>query len=156
MDHAISICGMWHIATHSLSSLSTEWLIYWHLSRLELKVTMGRWVRHLYRRHFSVAKILLNLWQYTFTHELASWLVGADCEGLRLLIELRICCDPGAASFICLIIVEEGEDEGGGKEWSLAIRFHSKSWVLKPAVYLWRMSPKINCKWSIWSGPALL
>lgn len=29
-----------------------------------------------------------------------------------MLIELRSCSDPRAASFICLIIVEEGEDEG--------------------------------------------
>lgn len=63
---------------------------------------------------------------HTFTRGLASWLVGADCEGPRLLIELRICYDPGAASFICLIIVEEGGDEGEGREWRLAIRVHSK------------------------------
>lgn len=78
------------------------------------------------------------------------WLVGTDCEGPWLLIELRICSGPRAASFICLIIVEQGGDGGKGgteKEWpSDSIQ---KSWVLEPAVYLWRMSPKINCKWSV-------
>lgn len=49
------------------------------------------------------------------SHTFAPWLVGADCEGPWLLIELRICSDPRAASFICLIIVEQGGDgvEGG-------------------------------------------
>lgn len=55
------------------------------------------------------------------------WLVGSDCEGLWLLIELRICIDPEVISPICLIIVKEGEEsgergvgnEGGGsnEEW---------------------------------------
>ncbi len=48
-------------------------------------------------------------------------------RGPWLLIELRICSDSRAASFICLIIVVEGGDEGGGREWrGMALRFHSK------------------------------
>lgn len=57
---------------------------------------------------------------------LAPRLIRGDCEGPRLLIELRICSDPKAASFICLIIVEGGDEGEGGEGGGMALRFHSK------------------------------
>lgn len=51
------------------------------------------------------------------------WGVGQGAcvtRRLWLLIKGRICSDPGAASFICLIIVVGGGDEGhgsSGEEW---------------------------------------
>lgn len=77
------------------------------------------------------------------------WLVGADCEGQWRLIELRICSDLGAASFICLIIVEETRGRGGARRNGPQIALKKLGSGTSCLQYLWRMSQKINSKWSI-------
>lgn len=96
----------------------------WHSTKFELKVPVGCWARHWNEEEL----FQLNMWH--IVHGLPHGLLATcwqDCEGAWLLIELRICSDPRAASFICLIIVERGGDTGGGMEGEgLTLRFHSK------------------------------
>lgn len=84
----------------------------WRLSRLGLKVPKGCWASHVPEEEL----FLISVWHNV--PGLGHGLFEQNVLRLRLFIKLRICLDPRAASFICLIIVEETRRKGdSGEEW---------------------------------------